>query len=231
VRVDRSLLYNNAVNAAGIFGGGVANEGTTIMENSTVSNNSAVTDGGGIFNGIGSDTELFNVTITQNTADSDSDGMGEGGGVYDGCPSGFLCVVLPYTLTLQNSIISGNFDTPNNGGPGPIHPDCHGPLKSLAYNLIHTVAGCTINGDTTGNILGQPADLAPLAENGGWTPTHALLPASPAIDAGNPLVPGSSRPACAKTDQRGYPRGGAAGRCDIGAFERVFLLSLPLIRR
>jgi hypothetical protein len=75
------------------------------------------------------------------------------------------------------------------------------------------------------------AFLAPLAENGGPTPTHALLPASPAIDMGNPLTPGSGGLACAGIDQRGYPRGGAAGRCDIGAFERVFLLFLPLIER
>ncbi len=53
--------------------------------------------------------------------------------------------------------------------------------------------------------------LGPLADNGGPTWTMALLPGSPAIDAGNT----SLAPA---TDQRGLPRpvGLAA---DIGAFE------------
>ena len=62
-----------------------------------------------------------------------------------------------------------------------------------------------------------------LAFNGGPTQTHALVPGSPAIDAGgavctdangNPLL----------TDQRGKPRivdgnGDGTARCDIGAFE------------
>jgi hypothetical protein len=53
--------------------------------------------------------------------------------------------------------------------------------------------------------------LGPLANNGGPTPTMALLPGSPAIDAGNT----SLAPA---TDQRGFPRP-AGLAADIGAFE------------
>jgi hypothetical protein len=53
--------------------------------------------------------------------------------------------------------------------------------------------------------------LGPLADNGGPTQTHALLPGSPAIDAGD-------NTACPATDQRGVTRPlGAA--CDIGAYE------------
>jgi hypothetical protein len=55
--------------------------------------------------------------------------------------------------------------------------------------------------------------LAPLADNGGSTPTMALLPGSPAIDAGDDS-------ACPPTDQRGVPRPIGA-HCDIGAFEFV----------
>lgn len=53
--------------------------------------------------------------------------------------------------------------------------------------------------------------LGPLANNGGPTPTHALLAGSPAIDAAGGCPP----PA---TDQRGVarPQGSA---CDIGSFE------------
>lgn len=62
--------------------------------------------------------------------------------------------------------------------------------------------------------------LGPLADNGGPTWTHALLPGSPAIDAGDPAL-------CEATDQRGVARpknGDGDGNpvCDIGAFEADF---------
>jgi hypothetical protein len=60
--------------------------------------------------------------------------------------------------------------------------------------------------------------LGPLTNNGGPTLTHALLPNSPALDAGNPSPPGGGGGACEAADQRGQPRG-THGRCDIGAFE------------
>jgi hypothetical protein len=54
--------------------------------------------------------------------------------------------------------------------------------------------------------------LAPLADNGGLTPTEALLHDSPAMDAADGTV-------CSATDQIGNPRSSVA--CDIGAFEAV----------
>jgi len=69
--------------------------------------------------------------------------------------------------------------------------------------------------------LAVPADtisadplLAPLADNGGRTLTHALLPGSQALDAGNDVIG-------VHTDQRGlgFPRV-KNGRADIGAFEQ-----------
>ena len=62
--------------------------------------------------------------------------------------------------------------------------------------------------------VGLGAILAPLANNGGPTKTHALPAGSPAIDAIPPFDPG-----CTGTDQRGVARPRGAG-CDIGAFER-----------
>ena len=63
-----------------------------------------------------------------------------------------------------------------------------------------------------------PMLLGPLADNGGPTPTMALLPASPAIDSGDDS-------ACPPRDQRGVsrPKGSA---CDIGAFELAPRLAL-----
>jgi hypothetical protein len=53
--------------------------------------------------------------------------------------------------------------------------------------------------------------LDALSNNGGLTPSIALLPNSPAIDSGDYL-------ACPPTDQRGVPRPQRLA-CDIGAFE------------
>lgn len=60
--------------------------------------------------------------------------------------------------------------------------------------------------------------LGPLADNGGLTFTHALLPGSPAIDAGDPLaVAGVGDTPL--YDQRGAPFGRVVGgRIDIGAY-------------
>jgi CSLREA domain-containing protein len=180
-------------------GGAVYNTSTgkATLTNSTVSGNSAQGFGGGIFN-LGGTVSLNNVTITANRADANGDGLGDGGGAANqllGNAEGLF--------TIQNTIIAGNRD---KGGEAP---DCVGTLTSLGYNLIGSLAGCTIVGKMEGNIIGDPR-LRPLADNGGPTRTHALKPGSPAIDAGA---------ACASTDQRGVsrPQGSA---CDIGAYER-----------
>ena len=70
---------------------------------------------------------------------------------------------------------------------------------------------------------GGRSSLGPLQNNGGPTQTHAPLAGSPAIDGGNPWLPGSIWRA-AFEDQRGLRRtvdGNRDGtaRCDIGAVE------------
>ena len=79
---------------------------------------------------------------------------------------------------------------------------------SGANNLLGS-ANAALPGDTLG---GDPL-LAPLADNGGATLTHALLPGSPALDTGNNL-------AGLTTDQRGagYVRTSGVAT-DIGAIE------------
>ncbi|HJX38325.1 MAG TPA: choice-of-anchor Q domain-containing protein, partial [Anaerolineae bacterium] len=78
----------------------------------------------------------------------------------------------------------------------------------------------------TGDITGVSPNLGPLQDNGGATLTHALLPCSPALDAGNPAAPGSGGAACASTDQRGTSRP-QGSRCDIGAYEVAALYAKP----
>ena len=79
----------------------------------------------------------------------------------------------------------------------------------MGNNLIGDPTGAT--GLTGHDLVGLNPDLGPLQDNGGPTPTLALLAGSPAIDAG-------STTSSLATDQRGLARviGGAS---DIGAFE------------
>jgi CSLREA domain-containing protein len=65
------------------------------------------------------------------------------------------------------------------------------------------------------NMIGGDPMLAPLANNGGPTLTHAWLAGSPVIDAGDPNFDATNTP----SDQRGpgFPR--VVGRLDIGAYE------------
>lgn len=204
VTINNSAIISNT---AGTSGGGIYSfhfMSLTIVNvnNSTISGNTAGTDGGGIANFFSSTVNLNNVTVTNNTSDKDSNGTGDGGGLFQ---SGG-------TANLENTLVGGNADT---GGPSP---DCSGTLNSQGYNLIQNTTGCTINGDITGNITGVSPNLGPLQDNGGPTFTHALLPGSPVIDAGNPAAPGSGGNACEATDQRGVARPQGAW-CDMGAYE------------
>ena len=213
-------------NTARQFAGAVSIfQGAASLTNLTISANRTDTDGGGLY--IGDAVDINNVTLTGNTADSDNDGSGDGGGVY----------IYTGTVNVMNSIIAGNFDTPNNAGPGTLKPDCAGTLTSRGHNLVGIRDGCTgftngVNGDKVGSILTGAINplLGPLANNGGTTQTHALLPGSPALNAGSPLAPGSGGFACAATDQRGVRRP-LGPRCDMGAYEAGAVLWLPLIRR
>ena len=88
-------------------------------------------------------------------------------------------------------------------------------LTSLGHNLSDDAASGD-GGTGPGGLLDAPGDirntdplLASLADNGGPTQTHALLPGSAAIDSGDNTT---ARP----RDQRGYTRNGTG---DIGAYE------------
>jgi hypothetical protein len=82
-------------------------------------------------------------------------------------------------------------------------------LTSLGGNLFTDGSCAPIVGDV---IVGSgTAGYDTLADNGGPTLTHALLPGSPAIDT-------AETAACPATDQRGIVRDAA---CDIGSYEFV----------
>jgi hypothetical protein len=116
------------------------------------------------------------------------------------------------TFVIRNSIIGGN-------GTGTGGTDLYGTFSSQGYNIIGTTGtpgSSSIVGNTAGNIVNvsmTSVNLGTLQNNGGPTSTHALLPGSIAVNAGNPAF--SPPPA---TDQRGSPRVSNI-RLDIGAYE------------
>ena len=209
-------------NTAGGSGGGIdAGPGATSyfinIANSTIANNTANGSGGGIDVAAGliagnveytvgdvsyvyqsadsapTDATIVNSTITGNVADADNTGDQGGGGlsVPPFIQFGFSAIV-PGTVTLQNSIISGNSDTPNNAGTNATAPEISGPVRGNSNNLLSSTEGvyevlldpdATIGGPN--DIVTPDAGLGPLADNGGDTQTIALLPGSPAIDAGD----------------------------------------------
>ena len=88
-----------------------------------------------------------------------------------------------------------------------------GTSTSRGYNISNDDGGGYLNGP--GDQINTDPLLGPLQSNGGPTSTHALLPDSAAIDAGDPIfIPPPS------TDQRGCPFDRVFnGRIDIGSFE------------
>jgi predicted outer membrane repeat protein len=175
-------------------GGGLATWSAVQVSitNSTFSGNRSDLDGGAIYTRHLGSVALSNATITDNTA-PDGTGISANGDSS------------PFDLVTYSSIIAGNHAP--DGGTATDIATIH--AITGAHNLIGS-ADAALPPDTLG---GDPR-LAPLADNGGATLTHALLPDSPAIDAG-------SNPSHLAADQRGgtYARvSGAAA--DIGAFER-----------
>ncbi len=223
---DSTLSGNVALDSDG---GGIRNIGIVFILNSTISGNTAAQNGGGISTGTAFDlstVNVYNSTITLNQADADLNGSGTGGGVLNGATG---------TFTFQNTILAANSESAMLLGNWiPVIGDCAGTVTSGDNNLMenYDTSRCTVNGATPS--LTDP-QLGPLANNGGATQTHALLPGSPAIDAGSAGGCRDALGALLAADQRGFPRpafGGTALRCDIGAFEYyAYTVFLPLIQR
>ena len=210
-------MSGNSTSGFGAFGGGIrTGSGSVSLTNSTLSGNSTSGDGasGGGIRAFSGGVSLTNSTLSGNSA-----ATGVGGGVFV-----FDFLSNP-SFTIENSIVAGNTD---NGTAPDLRPN-PGSTLTINHSLIGVVDNLgTVTGDI-GNLLGTlaaPIDplLAPLADNGGPTETHALLVGSPAIDAGDPTaVAGVDN--TPEFDQRGQPRVGA-GRLDIGAFEAAFETAL-----
>jgi predicted outer membrane repeat protein len=217
-------------NSAGADGGAVASQGSASISESTISDNSAAGSGGGVEastgeldmgdstvannsagpagSGGGGDVGNAAATVTNSTIVGNSAGA-SGGGIHAGTG----------TVRMGNTLVARN----QSASAADVQGDSGESVVSNGHNLIGDGSGSSlvngVNGDQVGTTA-SPIDplLAPLANYGGLTQTFALLPGSPAVDAGDnaQAVDAANQPLT--TDQRGLPRV-VTGTVDIGAFE------------
>ncbi len=191
----------------GVYGaaGGLALVGPFIaggltIRNSTISGNSA-----GVISG-GMEVDYPNTTlVVQNSTITDNSAPSVGGlRVYGG----------PGSVSLESTIVQNN--VPGGLGADIVIQKSSIAAKNSAIGSYYIDMG-SLN-DLGGNLFNTPINLGPLADNGGPTRTHALLPLSSCINAG-------SNPAALTTDQRGagFPRQFGAA-IDIGAYEVPYYL-------
>ena len=220
---------NNSANGGGaIFVG----EADYVIENSSFVSNNATFNGSAILVVGGSEGSIFNSTVSGNTSNNTgaalnlqttgadtasisiinstiADTTGSGVGVFAGGSS-------TAEIEIGNSIIAdSSLANVTLGGT-------NGSFVSLGNNISDDGTG-SFNGPN--DLTNRTPQLADLALNGGNTFTHALLPTSPAIDAGNNALAVDGDGNALATDQRGEDRvfdGNQDGTdtVDIGAFER-----------
>jgi cell division septation protein DedD len=198
-------------NAAGL-GGGTFNGGMLAIANTTISGNTAA-NGGAAYNSGGGTLTITNSTVSGNSASP-------GGGVFN-----------IGVFTINYSTLSGNSSGSSGGGilntqtleigntvlkagdSGANISNLGGTVTSFGYNLCSDDGGGFLTG--IGDQINTDPLLGPLQDNGGPTFTHALLPGSPAIDAGDPnFIPPPF------FDQRGPGFSRVRnGRIDVGSFE------------
>jgi CSLREA domain-containing protein len=237
--ITNSTLNNNS---ASVGGGCYNGLGTLNVINSTLNNNVANSgNGGGIITGSNT-LNVINSTLHGNSASAG------GGAIYNNSPDAVINISQS-TITQNSAILGGGGVGNNNGAPIKIintivannlssnGPDLLGPFVSQGHNLVTNFFGSTgftlgtnnANGDLVGATFAPVFPiLGPLQNNGGATQTRALLPGSPAIDAGDNCVVlgGGCLTTPLTTDQRGISRQ-VNQTVDIGAFEsRAFILSV-----
>ncbi len=190
-------------------GGGIAlfGEVRLTVHNSTISSNTASTGaGGGIYQITNGPLNIQFSTIVDNFT------PGEGAGIYADRPNAIVRVT--------NSVVAGNF----GGGTGnEITADV-----VASHSLIGDgpgdadIARITEDSGFSGTLIFDTDPMiAGLANTGGSSRTHALLAASPLIDAGSVNAePREDSLPVPQTDQRGTGFARVSGSApDIGAYE------------
>jgi hypothetical protein len=218
VNISSSTFAGNQ----GASGGAVQLYTAAHITGSTFSANSATGYGGALYiQSWGRSVTVVNSTFSGNQAEIGGAIANGSGGLNDGGH-----------LTLTNSTLAGNAAT--TGGAllndrvttvantilagSTAGGNCSGlPVSSAGHNLSDDLS-CQSGLSAAGDLNGIDPLLSPLADNGGPTQTHALKPASPAIDGGDDAIC-AAKPV-ENRDQRNEVRPNGL-HCDIGAYEGV----------
>lgn len=206
--LDHVHLSNNVSGVAGntgVDGGAVeANYASVTVLDSTFDHNSALAGRGGA-------VSTNNLTWTNSTSYANYGAPLEayGGALY----SSFGGTVTHATV-LNGGGISGETNNPLQV-VNTLSDTDHGTGEFACYDVTSSTdaAPSVGNVDVTGSCGGKAADpgpVGPLADNGGSTPTVALLAGAGALGAADSAH-------CAPTDQRGHLR--VASSCDAGAYQ------------
>jgi|GEM_PF-1775746 len=238
--LERVEILNNR---ADDLGGGLYAGSTLTLRNATVSGNATNNRGGGLYRANG-DITLNQSTLAENIAGNSGGALYMGGGTLTTANSTFSgnhsdadggALWINTNANLYNTTMFNNTATGLGGGirratagtvtfrnslvAGNSPVNCSGAIGTGGTANLADDATCGSN--FTNNL--NAARLGPLADNGGATFTHLLLPGNPAINAGNAGV-------CAAApvngvDQRDVSRPQGA-QCDIGAVEVTPRLAL-----
>ena len=203
--------------ASGIGGGVYLDEHTATITNTTFDNNSS-DSGGGIYVDSSGILNLLNSTVSGNLQTDNGSSTGGGGIATSGSAnitnstitnnSSVAPVLLPSgissfgtaTVTISGSIVANQ----------QVGIDCSSfDASSITSTGGNIESGTSCGFMSAGDLQDTDPLLGVLANNGGKTETHILLPGSPAID--NAGTCGLA------DDQRGEPR--EADACDTGSVE------------
>lgn len=197
--VDGPPYYSGGSGGAGGSGGGIFSSGIVRLVACTLAQNSAGFGGPGGY------------------PYSSSGNFGAGGGICNASD--------PSSAELLNTIVAGNRSDRT--------PDLFGHFNSTGHNLISLVdmPGTGFTNGINSDLVGAPdRPLLPLLgilqNNGGLTPTTALLHDSPALGRGDDAL--LNPPYNLTTDQRGFPRK-TNGHFDIGAFAFQPITNPPML--
>jgi hypothetical protein len=249
-----SLTVSNCTfsgNFAQIYGGAIFNNGTLAVTGSTFNGNSADSLGGAIIN-YGNFNSTSAVIINSTFVGNKSGGGGaiensaartgntnsltvfnstfygnsatEGGAIANPLTLGGVT-----TITVTNSVFSGNVANASSDGGAGIYNGASGTVANVSYSVFWNNTEFFGGEDDcfqcTTNVNATDADpmLLPLENFGGNTPTMLPYPTSAAICAGSSLlVPGG-----VTTDQRGFPLMPSTcteGSVDAGADQTNYLI-------